>query len=153
MRPEIEVLRERHSDPRRGQGLDVNQNIYCLKKPSVELNVKEPTWNEIQDIIQKAKASGAPGPSDISYKVYKNCAEVVKDFEKDLGQRYNSVSLEAGRRLFSPKRRGFLHNHPVQDNFPAKYGDLLFGTWLTTNLLHNHYIDTSIQKGRAFRGA
>lgn len=84
MRPEIEVLWERHSDPRRGQGLGVNQNIHWLKKPSVELNVKEPTWNEIQDVIQKAKASGAPGPSDIPYKVYKNCAEVVKDFEKDL---------------------------------------------------------------------
>lgn len=42
-----------------------------------------------------------------------NFWKVVEAFEEDLGQRINSSKLEAGRGMFYPKKRGFLHNCSV----------------------------------------
>lgn len=71
-----EILRDAHSDPCRNRGLGQNHNVRKPGKSSIEL--KEPTWQEMQDIIRKAKASVAPGPSSIPYKVYKQCPKLKR---------------------------------------------------------------------------
>lgn len=58
-----EFLVETLSDPNRRQGLGANPNIFRPEQPTTELNVKEPTWQEAQDIVHEAKSSTAPGPS------------------------------------------------------------------------------------------
>lgn len=70
--PKMEVeefVLEAYGHPRRDQGLGVNYKISKPGKPSMELNVKEPTLQEIQDIVYKSKTSAAPGPSGIPCKV------------------------------------------------------------------------------------
>lgn len=73
-----EFLAEAHSDPTRSRGLDANRNILRPAKPTIALNAKEPTWQEVQDVVHKAKSASAPGPSGIPYKVYKKCPKLLK---------------------------------------------------------------------------
>ncbi|KAK3560852.1 hypothetical protein QTP86_022611, partial [Hemibagrus guttatus] len=53
------------------------------------------------------------------------------------GPKVQYIKLEAGRGLFCPKRRGFLRNQQVQDNFPSESGeqDLLFSTCMKADYL------------------
>ena len=34
----------------------------------------------MQDIVKKARAGSAPGPSGVSYKVYKKCPKLLRRF-------------------------------------------------------------------------
>lgn len=46
--------------------------------PKVEFNMREPSLKEIQEVVKAARAGSAPGPSGISYKVYKCCSELLQ---------------------------------------------------------------------------
>lgn len=105
-----EFLRDAHSYPFRGGGLGQNHSIKKPEKPSVELNTKEPTWQEMQDIIQKAKASVAPGPSGIPYKIYKQCPQLLKRLWRILRKIWAKGSVPPSWKLaegcFVPKEEG-----------------------------------------------
>lgn len=64
-----EFLKDSHSDTLRGQALVEHTRIGRSELPEEELNTREPTWREAQDIVQKAQSSSALGPSAIPYKV------------------------------------------------------------------------------------
>lgn len=53
-------LRETHNDIFRNQALDANPNIDNIVTPVKELNIREPSWKEIQKVVKKARSGSAP---------------------------------------------------------------------------------------------
>lgn len=76
--------------------------------------------------------------------------KVVEDYVKDLGQRVNSIKLEAGRRVFYPKRRRFFHNRAILVNLFSECGMqgflLCARKRLNTYMMQNHYINIQSRK-------
>lgn len=70
-------LKETHSDPNSCLPLDENPEIGMAELPTIMLNIKEPTWKEVQEVVKKAWAASAPGPSSIPYRVYKKCPQLL----------------------------------------------------------------------------
>ena len=52
--------------------------LISLEPPSVEFNVKSPTWKEIQGVVKADRTSAAPGPNGVPYTVYKRCPGILK---------------------------------------------------------------------------
>jgi len=45
--------------------------------PTLEFDRKERCWKEVQEEVKKTRVSSAPGPSGVTYKVYKNCPRLL----------------------------------------------------------------------------
>lgn len=45
--------------------------------PEVQFDMSELQLKEVREVVLKARASSAPGPSGTSYKVYKNCPKLL----------------------------------------------------------------------------
>ena len=43
--------------------------------PEVQFNMGDNTLAEVNEVVKKARAKSAPGPSGLSYKVYKKCSK------------------------------------------------------------------------------
>lgn len=65
-------------DPNRGQELGHQRALLDIPAPLVEINTSEPTWKEVQEVVTSARASSAPGPSQLPYKVYRCCPNLLK---------------------------------------------------------------------------
>ena len=74
----VQYLREVHSDPSREHPLVDCDRISSVDPPKFSLNMKEPSLQEVRDVIKKARACSAPGPSGIPCKVYKNCPKLLR---------------------------------------------------------------------------
>jgi len=46
--------------------------------PTHPFALPEPTLSEVSEVVRKARAGSAPGPSGIPYRVYKNCPKLLK---------------------------------------------------------------------------
>lgn len=44
----------------------------------MEFNTAEPTWKEVQEVVTSVRASSAPGPSQVPYKVYRRCPNLLR---------------------------------------------------------------------------
>ena len=58
-------LKETLKDPNRLRDLEVNTSLITPTPPSMDFDVKEPTWSEIQTVIKKASSGSAPGPNGV----------------------------------------------------------------------------------------
>ena len=65
-------LKETHDDLRREEELSECQLITAPEEAQLEFDEREPRWEEIREIVTKARVGSAPGPSSTTYKVYKN---------------------------------------------------------------------------------
>ncbi|CAC5393214.1 unnamed protein product [Mytilus coruscus] len=50
----------------------------CQNQKYIPMNIKEPSWKELADIVKKARSASAPGSNGIPYKVYKNSPKILK---------------------------------------------------------------------------
>ncbi|KAL7886754.1 hypothetical protein AOLI_G00044750 [Acnodon oligacanthus] len=126
-------LRDTLCDRSREQDLGHCQYLIDPPAPTLEFNGKKPSWTENQEVIKKARASSAPGPSGEPYRVYKNCPKllhglwkILKEEELKTIDQFRTISLLSveGKIFFSITARR-----------------------LTDYLLRNSYIDTLVQKG------
>ncbi len=102
-------MEERHHDPYRKHGLE-NYPVICkAEKSSFELDEKEQTWQEIKDIVKKARISASPGHSRVPYKV---CSKCLSSFS-------NCGSLKDHTGLFSMSRTNY--SHQLSDTWRQKY--------------------------------
>ena len=42
------------------------------------MDVRPPKWKEFEEVIRRAKASSAPGPNGVPYRVYKGAPDILK---------------------------------------------------------------------------
>lgn len=73
-----DAVKEAHSDPIR----DLPPGECPFPIPKVNLttpfNMADFTFEEVRRVVRRARAGSAPGPSGTSYKIYKNCPQVLK---------------------------------------------------------------------------
>lgn len=63
--------------------------------PVTEFDNRELLLKEVQEVVKRARSSSAPGPSGVTYKVYKYCPLLLKQLWKIIkGQRERRTTLE-----------------------------------------------------------
>ena len=70
-------LRDTFSDEFREKDLGHCKSFIDPPAPTLDFDGKEPRWKKVQEVVKKARASSAPGPSGVPYKVYKNCPKLL----------------------------------------------------------------------------
>lgn len=108
---EVEAfLKETHSDPYSGLELNENPEVGTADHPSIVFSANEPTWKEIQEVVKKARAASAPGPSVIPYRVYKKCPNLLRRLWKLLKRVWKKRSVppiwQKAEGCFVPKEEG-----------------------------------------------
>ena len=63
--------------PNRDQDLTENTLLIRPEAPTMDFDLKEPTWKEIKAVIKTTRLASAPGPNDIPYNVYKCCPQLL----------------------------------------------------------------------------
>ena len=142
-----------HRDDHKGEDLKL-ENLYKFPEPEVEFDMKEPTFQEVQSFIKKARTKSAPGPNGIPYKVYKYCPEIMKVMWRILKNIWkdNVVpdSWKKAEGCFLPKvdnARQVKEFRTVSFlNVEGKVYKGLLAKKLTKFAMSNGYIDQSIQK-------
>ncbi|XP_067284127.1 uncharacterized protein [Pseudorasbora parva] len=148
-------LRDTFCDRSREQDLGHCQHLIDPPAPTLDFDRKEPSWKEIQEVIKTARASSAPGPSGVPYKVYKNCPKLLHRLWKILKVIWRRGKVAQQWRfaegVWIPKEE----ESKTIDQFRnisllSVEGKIFFSIVarrLTDYLLRNSYIDTSVQKG------
>ncbi|KAL7827271.1 hypothetical protein SRHO_G00329890 [Serrasalmus rhombeus] len=104
-------LRETHNDTHRNQTLDANPSINSTKILEKELNISEPSWKEVQEVVKKARTGSAQAVYPTMYIRLPNApSEALETDLEDLEKGYYSIMLEESRGLFRAKGRELL-NH------------------------------------------
>ena len=148
-------LRDTHSDPNRQQELGDCPQLLQPDEPTVTFDESEPKWKEVEDIIKKARASSAPGPNGITYKVYKNCPRLARRLWKTLkviwrkGRLADSWLIADG--CFIPKEDESKDLRQFRTisllNVEGKICLAVLASRMTKFMMSNNYIDISVQKG------
>ena len=144
-----------HSDQERNGTLTGLEELYKPEEPSVEFNVAEIKWKEIQQVVNKARAGSAPGISGTTYQVYKKCPRLLKRLWKLLKTAWKKEIIPEewtkAEGCFAPKEE---KSENVQQfrtiSLLSVEGKIFFSVVakrLTSYLVENKYLDTSVQKG------
>ena len=153
---EVEThLRETHSDSRRGLPLGECDKIMPEQLPSIPMNEKEPSLREVQEVVKKARASSAPGPSGIPYKVYKKCPTLTRKLWQLLRKVWHKGNIPNGWKraegCFVPKEKDSEKIKQFRNiSLLSVEGKVFFSIMakrMTEYMISNKYIDVSIQKG------
>ena len=108
---------------------------------------------EVRDFIHKACAGSAPGMNGILYKLYKNCPRVLRKLAVLLQQAWKKGIVPQEwclADIWIPKEmqsRGITNFRPISLlNVEEKIFFWVLAHCMTTFLMSNHYINTSVQK-------
>ena len=150
-----EHLEKVHSDPQRDEQLSEWSQLLKANDPEVEFDESEPKLKEVKDVIRKARAGSAPGPNGITYRVYKNCPRLVtriwKLFRTVWRRGKLAESWHRAEGCFIPKEEGSTEINQFRTisllNVEGKMFLAIVARRLSSHLLKNKYIDTSVQKG------
>ena len=148
-------LRSTYSDPLRLQDLSDMEGTTMATAPRTPFDCRPPSLKEIGQIVRKARNKSAPGPNGIPYLVYKKCPGVLKKLHGLLvnawRQRHVSSEWNHADGVYIPKEkdaRMIGQFRPISLlNVEGKIFFAVMATRLTRYLLHNGFVDTSIQKG------
>ncbi|XP_071138283.1 uncharacterized protein [Mytilus edulis] len=78
-REEVEEhLSKTHRDERRGEDLEECEKLLTPEESKEQFDESDLKFQEVQDVVRKARAGSAPGPNGISYRVYKNCPRLIR---------------------------------------------------------------------------
>jgi len=150
-----QYLREVHSDPEGAQPLGDCDKITPADHPQFPLDLKEPTLQEVRDVVKKARACSAPGLSGIPYKVYKKCPKLLRRLWLLLRAVWKKGSVpecwQAAEGCFAPKEKDSKNVKQFRTiSLLSVKGKIFFSILarrLTIYMTTNTYIDTSVQKG------
>ncbi|XP_062283087.1 uncharacterized protein LOC133987658 [Scomber scombrus] len=148
-------LKQTYSDPAREQELGECNTLIEPPEPDMQFDMSELQLAEVREVVRKARASSAPGPSGTSYKVYKNCPKLLLRLCKILRVFWRRGRIpdqwRVAEGVWIPKEE----NSTQLDQFriisllcvEAKIFFSAVSKRLCTYLAKNTYINTSVQKG------
>ena len=148
-------LKRTHTDEQRETPLGDCPRVLPEKQPEVAFELKEPTWKEVQDIVKKARAGSAPGPSGVSYKVYKKCPKLLRRFWLLIRKLWKKGVIpdtwKKAEGCFVPKEKDSKMIEQFRTisllSVECKIFFSVLARRLTTYMTANEYVDTSSQKG------
>ena len=155
-REEVEqYLNDTHGDAHRRDPLGQCDRIEEVPEPQLAFDGKEPTWKEVNETVKKARASSAPGPNCIPYKVYKKCPKVLRHLWKLLKVIWRKGKVpscwQKAEGCFVPKEEKSEQIGQFRTisllNVEGKIFFSIMARRMTTYMTSNEYIDTSVQKG------
>ncbi|XP_021349432.1 uncharacterized protein LOC110466448 [Mizuhopecten yessoensis] len=153
---EVEAhLKGVHSDNRRAEPLGYCPRILEVEAPSAPLDTKLPTWKEIQDVVKKARSGSAPGPSGITYRVYKKCPRLLRRLWQLICKVWKKGTIPAcwkkAEGIFAPKEKDSKTVEQFRTiSLLSVEGKIFFSILakrMTAYMVENSYVDTSSQKG------
>ncbi|KAL7834877.1 hypothetical protein SRHO_G00291350 [Serrasalmus rhombeus] len=106
----------------RHEPVTVPADMPPLHPPMHEMDTSTPTWNEVVNIVKRARTASAPGPNGIPYRLYKNTPGVLKYLWHQMKLAWIKEIIPRG-----------------------KFSSALWPKD-STFLLKNEFVDTSIQK-------
>ena len=71
-----------HEDPLQNTPLGVPPDIREVPPPTNPFDMKNITLNGVEEVIKKAHSKSAPGPSGLTYKIFKKCPRLTVRFWK-----------------------------------------------------------------------
>ena len=71
-----------HEDPLQNTPLGVPPDIREVPPPTNPFDMRDITLNEVEEVIKKARSKSAPGPSGLTYKIFKKCPRLTVRFWK-----------------------------------------------------------------------
>lgn len=150
-----QYLSQKFSDPEKDQELGECHILINPPEPEVQMDMSELQLNEVREVVCKARACSAPGPSGTTYKVYKNCPRLLRRLWKILRVFWRKGKIpdqwRVAEGVWIPKEE----NSTQLDQFriisllsvEAKIFFSIISRRLCSYLSKNSYIDTSVQKG------
>ena len=147
-------LKRTHTDEQRETPLRDCPRVLPEKQPEVAFELKEPTWKEVQDIVKKARAGSAPGPSGLSYKVYKKCPKLLRRLWLLIRKLWKKGVIpdtwKKAEGCFVPKEKDSKTIEQFRTisllSVECKIFFSVLARRLTTYMTVNEYVDTSSQK-------
>ena len=148
-------LHDTLKDPEREENLGHNEQMIQPESPTTDFNMKEPSWKEIQDVVRAARTASAPGPSGVTYCVYKRCPGILNRLWRIMRKIWRRGKIAQQWRfaegVWIPKEE----NSERIDQFRSisllstecKIFFSILSRRLSNYLLANKYIDTAVQKG------
>ncbi|XDV11573.1 hypothetical protein PO909_000474, partial [Leuciscus waleckii] len=71
-------LRKTYSDNQRHVPASIPDDMPPIQPPEHQLEVRPPTWSEVESTVKRARTASAPGPNGVPYRLYKNAPGVLK---------------------------------------------------------------------------
>ena len=104
-----EYLEGVHKDRERFREMVLPADIPPIGELSSQCDDSPPRWKEVQDVIKLAKASSAPGPNGVPYRLYKSAPDVLRFLWKLMRIVWKKHSIPKALRraggIFIPKER------------------------------------------------
>lgn len=98
-------------------------SLIDLPTPDLQFDISELQLEEVREVVCKARASSAPGPSSTSYKVYKNCPRLLLHLWKILQVFWRKGKIPEQWRVavgvWIPIQGNFYPVRPVPNHLPA----------------------------------
>ena len=150
-----EHLHKAHSDPKREEERNIQDDLWIYHEPQTEYNCELPTWSEFSRRLRKTRSKSAPGPNGVPYIVYKRCQGVARLLWQYLRGiwRKNGISnsWRKAEGIFIPKEDGATMVEKFRTisllNVQGRLYFAMKANRLLEFVLANGYIDSSIQKG------
>ncbi|XP_035683116.1 uncharacterized protein LOC118420431 [Branchiostoma floridae] len=125
------------------------------RQPIRELDCSELKLAEVKEVIRKARAGSAPGPSGIPYRVYKKCPKLTRRLWSLLKVVWRKKKVpqewKKAEGVFCPKQEKAVNIEQFRTisllSVEAKIFFAIVAKRLLEYMMSNDYIDTSIQKG------
>ncbi|XP_077352497.1 uncharacterized protein prkg2l isoform X1 [Festucalex cinctus] len=150
-----EAVKAAHSDPSRD--LPLGKCPFPIPKlnPSVPFNMADFTFEEVRSVVKRARAGSAPGQSGTSYKIYKNCPQLLRR----LATLLRTLWKKKQEPLLWTLAEGCLIPKDLNSSSLEQFREIslldiegkvfwaIIARRLTSYLLANGYIDASVQKG------
>ena len=148
-------LRTVHSDPERHVPLGECKRIEAEPPPTTQFDESEPKLSEVKETLKKARNSSAPGPNGIPYRVYKMCPRLTRRLWLLLKAIWRKEKVpeewQLAEGIFTPKEKDSKDISQFRTisllNVEGKIFFSILAKRLTSYLLKNNYVDTSVQKG------
>ncbi len=147
-------MEKTYSDNEKDRVLPWLAGLVKPSKPGEPFDMSPPRLKEVYSVIKKARSASAPGANGVSFKVFKNCPQLVRKLWKLLCVAWNNEiivpSWNKAEGLYLPKEEksvGIGAFRPISLlNVDGKVFFGVIASRLTKYLINNGYIDRSVQK-------
>ena len=149
-------LERTYGDPNRNVTLGVLEGLPNKSNdPEVPFNMENISRKEHSDIIQKARSKSSPGNNGLPYLVYKRCPKITENLWRLSRLAFKTADYPDNCRYFEgvyiPKVEGDFvasEGRPISlGNVQGKIYMATLAKRITSYVLENKYVDTSVQKG------
>lgn len=147
-----QFLKNTLSDPLRDQPLDPQEALIEPPPPKVDFDFREPS---LKEVVKGARTTSAPGPSCVSYIVYKRCPRLLQRLWKILKMIWRRGRVldqwRCAKGVWISKEENSKNIEQFNTisllSVEGKVFFSILSQQLTEFLLQNYYMDTSVQKG------